>query len=72
MDTNRTMITILEGQLRQTRAAYYKNTPGITYDDMSASAKRVLEMRAAIERSTGRPVKTKVSKRAIAQLIRGL
>jgi hypothetical protein len=65
-------IGILEGQVRQMRAAYAKNTPGITYDDMAGAARRLLEMRIAIEKATGRPVRTTVSKKAVANLLRSL
>lgn len=65
-------LAILEGQVRQMRAAYAKNVPGIEYEDMAAAAKRVLEMRRAVEQATGRPVRTQVTKRAIATMLRSI
>lgn len=65
-----TLLTVLEGQLRQWKLAYYAQMPGVTYDDMAAAARRLLEARAAYERATGRPVRTKVTAQAIANLLR--
>lgn len=64
------LLPILETHLRQWKAAYYANTPGVTYDDMAAAARRLLEMRVAYERASGRTVKTKVTQATIASLIR--
>lgn len=64
------LLPILEAHLRQWKAAYYANTPGVTYDDMAAAARRLLEMRAAYERASGRPVKTRVTAKNIAALLR--
>ncbi len=44
--------------------------PGVSYDDMAAAAKRLLDMRAAYERASGRPVRTKATPAAIASLLR--
>jgi hypothetical protein len=63
-------LPILEQHLRQWKAAYYRHTPGVTYDDMATAARRLLEMRAAYERATGRPQRVKVTKKAIADLLR--
>jgi hypothetical protein len=43
---------------------------GVTYEDMHAAATRVLESRRVYERVSGRPVKTSVSKKAVATLLR--
>lgn len=71
-DTTKLLLGTLENQVRQTRAAYYQSMPGVTYDDMAASARRLLTMRAAYEKASGRPVKTKVTKKAVANLLRSL
>jgi hypothetical protein len=71
-DTTKLLLTTLENQVRQTKAAYYRNMPGVTYDDMAGAARRLLEMRVAYERASGRPVKTKVTKKAIATLLRAI
>lgn len=71
-DTIKLLLTTLENQVRQTKAAYYRNTPGITYDDMAAAARRLLEMRAAYEKASGRRVASKPTKKAIATLLRAI
>ena len=68
--TLQTMHDTLLRHLRETRAACYAGMPGVTHDDMAA-ARRVLEMRRMLERTTGRAVMTTVSKEAIATLLRG-
>lgn len=69
--TPKEVLDTLTGQLKQTRAAYYANMPGITYEDMAASAARLLRMRAVVEKMTGRPVKSDpTSKKQIAALLR--
>lgn len=65
-----TLLPILEQHLAQWKSAYYANMPGVTYEDMAAAARRLLEMRAAYERASGRPVRTRISKKAIAELLR--
>lgn len=69
-DSTKSLLAILEQQVRDTKRAYNAGTPGVTYDDMAASARRLLEMRACVERATGRPVKTKITKLAIASVLR--
>lgn len=69
-DSTKALIAILEQQVRDTKRAYNTGTPGVTYDDMAASARRLLEMKACIERATGRPVRTKVTSLAIASVLR--
>jgi hypothetical protein len=64
------LLPVLEDGLRTMKAAYYRNTPGVTYDDMARAAQRLLETRAAYEAASGRPVKTKVTGAAIAALLR--
>jgi hypothetical protein len=69
-DQMKSVLHVLTDGMRRTRAEYRKGTPGVTYDDMKAAAIRVLEMRISIERASGRPVRTKVTKGAIASLLR--
>ena len=64
------MLPILESQLREWKSAYYRDMPGVTYDDMATAARRLLETRAAYERASGRPVKTKITSKDIAALLR--
>jgi hypothetical protein len=71
-DTTKLLHSTLERQAKQTKAAYYAGIPGVTYEDMSAAARRLLEMRVAIEKATGRPVRTKVTKASVATLLRSL
>lgn len=71
-DTTRLLLTTLENQVRQTKAAYYRNTPGVTYDDMAAAARRLIEMRAAYEKASGRKVTSRATKKAIATLLRAI
>jgi hypothetical protein len=61
---------VLLDHMRQTRAAYQRGVPGVTYDDMRAAAERVLRMRVSVERASGRQVTTKVTTAAIAHLLR--
>ncbi len=69
--TLRAMHDTLMTHLRETRAAYYAGMPGVTHEDMAAAARRVLEVRQMLERASGRLVTTKVTKEAIAALLRG-
>lgn len=69
-NTTKLLLEVLENQVRQTKRAYDDGVAGVTYDDMAASARRLLEMRVAYERASGRKVTTKVSKRSIASLLR--
>jgi hypothetical protein len=57
--------------LRDIRSAHYAGVPAVTYDDMASAARRVLEVRRLLERATGRTVTTKVTKAAVATLLRG-
>ena len=69
--TPREVLDTLAAQLQRTKQAYYANMRGITYDDMSAAAARLLRMRAVVEKMTGRPVKSDpTSKKQIAALLR--
>ncbi len=70
MDTYRPYLDTLERHVKETKAAYYRNTPGVTYDDMAAAARRLLKMRASVERATGRPVTSTPTKAAIAAILR--
>jgi hypothetical protein len=69
--TPREVLDTLTAQVRQTRAAYYAGMPGVTYEDMAASAARLLRMRGIIERMQGRPVTSKPTTGQIAHLLRG-
>ena len=69
-DTTKLLLQTLENQVRQTKAAYYSAVPGVTYDDMAAAARRLLEMRASYERASGRKVTSKVTSESIVRLIR--
>lgn len=69
-DSLAALLPILETQLREWKAAYYRNTPGVTYEDMAGAARRLLEMRAAYERATNGTARTKVTGAAIAGLLR--
>lgn len=71
-DTTKLILQTLENQVRETKAAYYRSVPGITYDDMAAAARRLLEMRASFEKASGRKVRTKVTKAAIANMLRSI
>lgn len=71
-DTIKLLLTTLESQVRQTKAAYYSAVPGVTYDDMAAAARRLLEMRAVVERATGRKVTSKPTSLAVATLLRSI
>lgn len=71
-DTTKLLLTTLENQVRQTKAAYYAAVPGVTYDDMADAARRLLDMRAAYERASGRKVTSKATKKAIATLLRAI
>lgn len=71
-DTTKLLLQTLENQVRQTKAAYYSAVPGVTYDDMAAAAQRLIEMRACYERASGRKVTSKVTRKAIATLLRSI
>lgn len=66
------LLDTLERHVKETKAAYYRGVPGVTYEDMAAAARRLIEMRAVVERSTGRKVTSKPTKLAIASLLRSL
>ena len=68
--TPQTIHDTLLRHLREIKADYYAGMPGVTHDDMAA-ARRVLEVRRMLERTTGRAVTTTVSKEAIATLLGG-
>jgi hypothetical protein len=63
-------LAALERHLADVKKAYHQGQRGYTYDDMAAAAERVLRMRIAIEKASGRAVKTKLTRRAIADLLR--
>lgn len=69
-ETLKTLVRVLDKQLQQTKHAYHTGMPGVTYEDMTAAATRLLQTRAMYERESGRPVRSKVNKQAIANLIR--
>lgn len=71
-DTTKLLLQTLESQVRQTKAAYYRGVPGVTYDDMAAAARRLLEMRACYERASGRKVTSKATNKAVATLLRAI
>lgn len=64
------ILAVLEQTLRETKRRYYAGTPGYTYDTMRDDARRLLHMRQVLERASGRPVRTKVTARAVADLLR--
>lgn len=68
----RLVLSVLERHVKQTKDAYYRGVPGVTYEDMAASARRLLEMRAAYEKASGRRVTSKPTKVAISTLLRSL
>lgn len=72
MNTDKLILQTLEDQVRETRRAYYANVPGVRYEDMAAAAKRLLTMRAAYERASGRRVTSEPTKEKIAILLRSL
>lgn len=61
---------LLLTHLRQIRAAYYDGMSGVEYADLAKAARRVLEVRVQIEQASGRRVTTRVSREAIATLLR--
>lgn len=63
-------IKTLTDALKATKAAYYKGTPGVTYEDMRDAAARLLTFRGLYERATGRPVRSKATPKAVASLLR--
>lgn len=67
----RLLLDTLAKQVRDTKAAYYSNVPGVTYDDMAAAAERLLRMRAMAERMSGRKVTSAPTKKQIAVMLRG-
>lgn len=54
--TLRSLVLTTELHLRQTKAAYQSGMDGITYDDMSDAAKRVLTARRTYEKAAGKKV----------------
>lgn len=64
------ILAVLRNQVRETKRAYYQAMPGVTYEDMTAAARRYLEMKACIDRAAGRKAPKTISKNAIAGLIR--
>jgi len=70
-DTTRQILDTLAKHLRETKAAYYANMPGVTYEDMSAAAARLLTMRGICEKASGRKVTSAPTKKQIAILLRG-
>lgn len=63
------LATLLQ-HVRDTRAAYYRGVPGVTYETMADAAYRYLRMRAIVEGKTGRAAVP--TKGAIAHLLRAL
>ena len=66
------LIETLEKHAKEMKRAYYAGTPGITYEDMAAAAKRVIEFKAYVEAATGRKVTHHATKAAIANYLRAL
>lgn len=71
-DDSKIILQTLENQVRQTKAAYYSGMNGVTYEDMAAAARRLLRMRISYERASGRKVSTKITKQAVASLLRSM
>ena len=69
--TTRELLDTLARHVRETRAAYYRGVPGVTYDDMAAAASRLLTMRGIVEAQSGRKVTSKPTKAQIAHMLRG-
>lgn len=65
-----TLVTILTEHLRQTKRAYYSGMTGVTYDDMAAAARRLLDARGNYERATGRKVTSKPTQAQVSNLLR--
>lgn len=66
----RSILDALERHMKDTRRAYMAGVAGVEYVDMASAAERVLRMRAAYERAAGRRATTRVTKGAIATLLR--
>ncbi len=64
------LVRLLDRHLHQTKAAYQRGTPGVTYADLKAAAERLLTARAMWEQATGRPVRSKPTMGQIATLLR--
>jgi hypothetical protein len=69
MTTLRDQICTATDELDALRRSYFQQQ-GVTYEDMSAAATKVLELRQEAEKARGK-VKTQVNSRSIASLIRG-
>lgn len=69
-DQIKLVLETLTNALRNTKAAYYRAEPGVTYEDMRDAAARLLEWRGRYEKATGRPVRSKATPKAIATLLR--
>lgn len=63
-------VEILTDAFHATRAAYYQNVDGVTYEHMRSAATRVLEWRGRWEASVGRKVTSKPTKGQIARMLR--
>lgn len=70
-DTTRQLLDTLAKHVKETKAAYYAGTPGVTYEDMVGAATRLLRMRGIVERADGRKVTSAPTKSQIAILLRG-
>src|SRR5688500_1321046 len=64
------LLPVLERHLADTKRAYHNGMPGVTYEDMARAAERLLRVRQMYEEATGRPVRTQITKQAIASLLR--
>lgn len=65
------LLPTLERHLKDTRSAYNNGMPGVTVEDMRASARRLLTMRRTFEKMSGKKVKSDPNSKAqIAALLR--
>lgn len=70
-DSTPSVLHVLRQHVIDTRAAYYRGVPGITYEDMAAAARRYLTMMALANQAAGRPTQP-VTTGSVARLLRGL
>lgn len=67
----REIVETLEKQLQETKRAYHRALPGVTYEDMQSAARRLLLMRSMLESSLGKkPISDPKDQKQIARLLR--
>lgn len=66
------IVKLFENALARTKGAYYAGVQGVTYDDMTQAASRLLSARQMYEQVSGRRVTSRVSRGAIVGLIRAI